>query len=317
MDWYLDAEDREGATVLRREFKRYIERHAAVGADVGSAVLTFAELVNNAVEHASGPVWVSVDWTGEHPVLAVHDLGPSFVLSEVSMPAPQARRGRGLAIAADLASHLEVAAKAGGGSRVEAELSVSRSAESDIDPPQRSRNVLPSLEEAGVGGFGRESFLRALVVQLAQGVERAEGPHAAESAVAQVGTDVGGQMETEYRATHPDASDDLTYDELGEAYVRLKHAIGGDFYILEASDDKVVLGNRSCPFGEGVIRAPALCRMTSSVFGGMAARNFGEATVVLEERIAVGDPQCRVVIYLGEHDEIPHGHRYKSPDDID
>ena len=41
--------------------------------------------------------------------------------------------------------------------------------------------------------------------------------------------------------------------------------------------------------------------MTSSVFGGIAARNNDEgAAVVLEERIAVGDPGCRVVVYLTE-----------------
>lgn len=40
--------------------------------------------------------------------------------------------------------------------------------------------------------------------------------------------------------------------------------------------------------------------MTSSVFGGIAARNYeGGAAVVLEERIAVGDPGCRVVVHLG------------------
>ena len=39
--------------------------------------------------------------------------------------------------------------------------------------------------------------------------------------------------------------------------------------------------------------------MTSAVFGGIAANSHGEATVTLEERIAVGDPGCRVVIQLG------------------
>ncbi len=46
-------------------------------------------------------------------------------------------------------------------------------------------------------------------------------------------------------------------------------------------------------------RAPGLCRTTSSDFGGIAARNSGGASVVLEERIALGDPDCRVVVWLG------------------
>ena len=46
-----------------------------------------------------------------------------------------------------------------------------------------------------------------------------------------------------------------------------------------------------------VREAPELCRMTSSVFGGIAARNFGYAKVDLRQRIAVGDQQCEVCIH--------------------
>lgn len=37
--------------------------------------------------------------------------------------------------------------------------------------------------------------------------------------------------------------------------------------------------------------------MTSSVFGGIAARNFGYAKVELRRRIAAGDSACEVCIY--------------------
>jgi len=56
--------------------------------------------------------------------------------------------------------------------------------------------------------------------------------------------------------------------------------------------------------------------MTSSVFGGVAARNHpGGASVLLEERIAVGDPGCRVVVYLGDAPAAagPVTHRYAAP----
>lgn len=315
MDWYIDSGDSEAATVIRREFVDYLQRHAEKGADVDLAALAFAELVNNGVEHAGGPVWVSVDWAGRHPIVSVNDLGSSFQFGDVAMPDPGAVRGRGLAIAADIAASFDVAQKAGGGARVEAELEIDRADQQDLDPPRRTRNVLPDPTEAGPDGFGKEAFLRSLVVQMAQGVERSLGPNAAESAVAQVGADVGGQMEAEFRSAHPGLRALMNTTETGDCYVRLKKAIGGDFYVLEATEDRIVLGNRACPFGEAVLRAPALCRMTSSVFGGIAARNFGEATVVLEERIAVGDPQCRVVVYLGKQPEIVHGHRYLAPVD--
>lgn len=315
MDWYLEDGDTEGATVIRREFVDYLRRHADGDAEIDLAALAFTELVNNGVEHAGGPVWVSVNWTGSRPVVSVNDLGSSFQMSAVAMPDPSAVRGRGLAVAADLAARLEVAQKAGGGARVRAELKVDRRDQQDLDPPRRIGNVLPDRSEAGPNGFEKEAFLRSLVVQMAQGVELSLGPLATEEVVAQVGTDVGGQMEAEFRSSHPGLRELLTPSETGDCYVRLKQAIGGDFYVLEADEDRIVLGNRACPFGDAVLRAPALCRMTSSVFGGIAARNFGEATVVLEERIAVGDPQCRVVVYLGEQPEIPHGHRYLAPVD--
>ncbi len=64
-----------------------------------------------------------------------------------------------------------------------------------------------------------------------------------------------------------------------------------------------MLGNRACPFGEKVAGRPALCMMTSNVFGVIAAENLGYAKVAIEESIARGDPGCRVVVYLRPTDE--------------
>ena len=67
---------------------------------------------------------------------------------------------------------------------------------------------------------------------------------------------------------------------------------------------------------DSVLRAPALCRMTSSVFGGIAARNTPNAVaVLLEERIAVGDPGCRVVVSLvpPADDAAAFAHHYRAP----
>jgi predicted ArsR family transcriptional regulator len=104
-------------------------------------------------------------------------------------------------------------------------------------------------------------------------------------------------MEEQYRRARG-LVDALSPEQIADLYVRLKAAIDGDFYVVEISEERIVLGNRRCPFGDVVRRAPGLCRMTSSVFGGIAARNTGGASVVLEERIAVGDPECRVAVWL-------------------
>jgi predicted ArsR family transcriptional regulator len=80
--------------------------------------------------------------------------------------------------------------------------------------------------------------------------------------------------------------------------VDLKRRIQGDFYIIEQDDEKIVLGNRACPFAEKVLGRPSMCMMTSNVFGVVAAENLGYARVELQETIAEGEPGCRVVVHL-------------------
>jgi len=249
---------------------------------------------NTGARHASGPAWVNLDWSRERPVLTVHDLGPGFT-PQVDLPAdPDSTDGRGLYLVARLTAELEIASKRAGGARVTATLAVRRAPEESFDPPRRAVSALPTPEEAESDGtFGKEPFLRALVVQLAQHVERELGPVAAAAAVAQVGADVGARMEEEYRRVRS-IVERLTPEQLADLDVRLKRAIQGDFYVIEGARRPAL------PFGDVVRRAPTLCRMTSSVFGGIGARNAGGASVQLEERIAVGDLACRVVVWLGE-----------------
>ncbi len=313
LDWYIPAADAEAVSALRRAAAAYLRRHAARGSDLDGAELAFSELVTNAILHSDGPAWVSVEWSQERPRVSVYDLGPHFTLDTSLPDDPEAEAGRGLFIASHVAADLDVAHRRSGGNVVTATLPVSREIQESHDPPRATIGALPSEMEAGSDGFGREAFLRALVVQLAQAVEAGHGPGAADAAVAQVGTDVGGQMEAEYRRAKSIVGR-LTPAQLGDAYVRLKHAIDGGFFVIEVSEEKIVLGNTACPFGDAVQRSPSLCRMTSSVFGGMAARNYGGATVVLEERIAVGDAGCRVTVYLGEERaDLAHGHTYAAP----
>lgn len=47
-----------------------------------------------------------------------------------------------------------------------------------------------------------------------------------------------------------------------------------------------------------MIGRPALCMMTSNVFGSIAADTLGYSKVAIEQAIARGDAGCRVVVYL-------------------
>lgn len=339
MDWYLERADQLGE--LRHELVAYLARHAAPGSQAGidDAELVFSEAVGNALRHTGGPVWVSLTWSAEMPALLVYDVGNGFDLAQQaglspdpsraqSFPGPEddsevvleslmEESGRGLMLIRALAPHVSAALRASAGVVVSVTLPVRRATTTSHDPPRRHAASLPSMHEARPeGAFGKEAFLRALVVEMSRTVEAHHGPDAAEAVIAQVGTDVGGQMETEFRVA-TEVVGALTPEQLGECYVRLKHAIDGQFSVVEATRERIVLENRRCPFGEAVRHAPSLCRMTSSVFGGLAARNHPDgAAVLLEERIAVGDPGCRVVVYLGPPpaEVAPFAHRYRSPD---
>ncbi len=298
LDWYLPEPDAGAVGDLRREISGYLGRHAAPGSDIDAAAIVVSELLTNGVRYARGPLWVSLTWTGVEPLLEVNDLGPGFV-PDPSLPASAAIGGRGIYLAATLSADFQVAAKRAGGTRVNALLPVRRPPEESFASPPTRIGALPLPQEADAGGFfGRESFLRAMVVQLADALERDHGPLAVQQAVAAVGTAVGARMEEEHRRA-AGLVGRLTPGQMADLYVGLKRAIDGDFYVVEASEERIVLGNRRCPFGEAVRAAPGLCRMTSSVFGGIASRSAGSASVLLEERIAVGDPECRVVVTLG------------------
>lgn len=311
MDWYLPP-DHAASSQLRSEVRQYLERHAAPGSDLDGAELAVSELLTNAIEHSGHDVWVSLDWGRVKPVVTIHDLGPGFAL-EQGPDDGDLTRGRGLTIASHLTDELSVASKRAGGNRVTAVLDVERAEVPDLDPGVSVAGRLPEPAEAEAGYFAREPFLRALTVELAHAVDLHQGPSEAEAAIAQVGANVGGRMEDAHRS-HLGIEGDLESAQIADFYISLKAAIGGDFYIVSADDERIVVGNRRCPFGEAVQHAPSLCRMTSSVFGGIAARNTGrEVAVHLEERIAVGDAECRVTIWLDTPpDELaPFVHHYR------
>jgi hypothetical protein len=142
----------------------------------------------------------------------------------------------------------------------------------------------------------RDVFLRTLLRELTGTLQDVVGLDEAAGFVSVVGQRIGDQINHHY-CTALSVSH-LTAEQVGEVLVDLKRRIQGDFFIIEQDAEKIVLGNRACPFGEKVVDRPALCMMTSNVFGVIAAENLGYAKVVLEQTIARGDPGCRVVVYL-------------------
>jgi predicted ArsR family transcriptional regulator len=153
----------------------------------------------------------------------------------------------------------------------------------------------------------RDLFARTLIRELAGTLQDVVGLADASGYISVVGTAVGEQMDASYRSAF--AVDRLTRAQVADVLVDLKRRIQGDFFILEEAEDRIVLGNRACPFGELVRDRPSLCMMTSNVFGHIAAQNLGYAAIDLERTIAQGHPDCRVVVYLRAGEDVPLGAR--------
>ncbi|XQY93891.1 methanogen output domain 1-containing protein [Metabacillus sp. HB246100] len=149
-------------------------------------------------------------------------------------------------------------------------------------------------------------FLSKLITQYAQLHSRTIGK-SAEEYIRQIGIRTGEWFESFY----DDKELNWTPDQYAEIIVDLKNSIGGHFTISEVHPNYVVVKATGCPFGEVVQDAPHLCNMTSSVFGGIAARRFGYGKVSLRKRIALGHSGCEVAIYFEPNDS-EDGDEYKD-----
>ncbi|TMM50510.1 transcriptional regulator [Qipengyuania marisflavi] len=158
------------------------------------------------------------------------------------------------------------------------------------------------VAEAGID-LERDIFLRTLLRELSGVLEDVVGLDDAAGFISVVGTAMGTQIDQEYRRALQ--VDQLSRDQIPDVLVDLKRRIQGEFFVLEETEDKIVFGNKRCPFGDKVRDRPSLCMMTSNVFGRIAADNSGFAAVDLEETIALGDPGCRVTVYLRPSDDLP------------
>ncbi len=144
--------------------------------------------------------------------------------------------------------------------------------------------------------LNRDVFMRTLIRELAGTLEHVIGVEDASGYISVVGATVGESIDGAYRQAL--RVEQLDRRQVADVLVDLKRRIAGDFYIIEANDERIILGNRACPFGDKVVGRPSMCMMTSNVFGHIAAQNLGYANVVLEETIAQGSAGCRVVVHF-------------------
>lgn len=142
-------------------------------------------------------------------------------------------------------------------------------------------------------------FLRSLLRELSGTLEEVVGLDEAAGFVSIVGQHLGEWMDREYRNAL--STERLNLQQVSDVLVDLKKRINGGFYIISMDRDKIVLGNRCCPFGDKVLNRSSLCMMTSNVFGTVSAENLGYARVCLDNTIARGDKECKVTIHINQN----------------
>lgn len=147
----------------------------------------------------------------------------------------------------------------------------------------------------------RDLFLRTLIRELSGTLQDTVGLEEASGFISIVGQKIGNQINESYRTALQVRN--LSREQVAQVLVDLKRRINGDFYIIESDEEKIVFGNRVCPFADKVVGRPSMCMMTSNVFGSIVADNLGYAKVELQETIALGHSGCRVVVYLQLNDE--------------
>ena len=146
------------------------------------------------------------------------------------------------------------------------------------------------------------SFLQAFIAQSVKVADQryGRGEAGTDRYIEQVGLTASHCLEEQARACLG-YSGPITPDQYAHVIVDLKNQIGGNFSRASAAAGTIRVVNTRCPFGDRVREAPELCRMTASVFGGIAARNFGYGKVELHRRIALNDSRCEVRIYTDTH----------------
>lgn len=138
-------------------------------------------------------------------------------------------------------------------------------------------------------------FLQTFILELMHACEQQGGDHC-ELLIEHIAKSAGRYFEQTYRDEYGQEGD-LNRTCYIDLILSLKNRIGGHFSLASADAGSITVINSRCPFGEGVTNFPELCRMTSSVFGGIAARNFGYAKVEIKQSIARKHGGCEVCIH--------------------
>lgn len=289
MDWYLDAGAAEGRVELESLVLGHLRRRLP-GLDEEVASLVRQALAQG-VPAAAG-AWVELVCDQASPVLTIRGLRPGTI-TEVLGP----ELAPGLWAASRSRPLLSRAAAQEPG--LTFLLPGVRPSEADVDlGPARLQTRGDPVEFV-------PAVATALPAAMDAGLTALEAAAACGVAGADLAEDLFGQ---EHGGRRPASA-----AEAAEAFASFATRAGGDFTVVEADGRRAVLVNHRCPFGEGVVGRPITCRVSSAALGSLGARLSGRAQVAIDEALALGDPQCRLVVELDPEKPSPVAHLYNWP----
>lgn len=142
----------------------------------------------------------------------------------------------------------------------------------------------------------RDEFVRRVLRELTGLLQDVVGREDAEGFVSVAGRALGADLDARYRAAL--GLQRFDRDQVAAILVDLKRRIQGGFRLVSVDDQRIELVNDTCPFAEHVDGRPALCMMTSNVFGHLVSTHLGYARVEIREAIAEGHGRCHVLVHL-------------------
>lgn len=147
----------------------------------------------------------------------------------------------------------------------------------------------------------REDFLQETLVELTSTLSEVVGLEEAAGFMSVVGQNLGRAVNRTLRQRTGQGQ--LNAEQVIDGLLDLKNRINSDFYVISQGQDKIVIGNRRCPFLGQKRGNASLCMMTSNLFGAIVADNLGYTRVELMDAIADGAPECQLVIWLRQTPE--------------
>lgn len=91
----------------------------------------------------------------------------------------------------------------------------------------------------------RDGFLRSLLRHLTGTLQDVVGMEEASGFISVVAQKMGEEINASYKS-HLNLPN-LSRQQVADVLVDLKRRIQGEFYVIEESDEKIVLGNKKCP----------------------------------------------------------------------